>query len=398
MTVPSHSIPPQPSPGYPGYDVIVVGLGGMGSAAAYRLAARGQRVLGLEQFDPVHRQGSSHGGSRIIRQAYFEDPAYVPLLLRAYELWEQVGRDTDRDILRVTGGLMLGKETSQTVLGSQRSALEWGLEHEMLDAGQVRHRFPTMAPTKDIVALYEARAGLVRPEASVAAHLQLAERSGAELHFGEPVTGWSSDSSGVTVQTSRGSYRADRLVVAPGAWAGELLFDLGVPFSVERYVQYWFDPVGGTPAFLPDRHPIYIWEAGDKRQFYGFPAIDGPVNGVKVAFFRGGTPCTPETIDRTVHPDEVDRIRGYIRPRIPTLPGRLLQTTTCMYTNTPDQHFVIAHHPKDHRVTLACGFSGHGFKFVSVVGEIVADLAVDGSTRHPIGLFDPARLLTPAAS
>ncbi|MEY9968460.1 sarcosine oxidase [Streptacidiphilus sp. MAP12-16] len=376
------------------YDVIVVGLGGMGSAAAYRLAERGQRVLGLEKFSPGHNRGSSHGGSRITRQAYFEDPAYVPLLLRSYELWEQIERDSGRTIATLTGGVMVGRPDSLAVSGSLRSAGQWGLDHEVLDAGEIRRRFPTLHPAADEVAFYEAKAGFVRPEASVLAHLYLAARAGATLHFEETVTGWTANpsGSGVRVTTSEGVYTADRLVVCPGAWAPQLLTDLGVEFTIERQVMYWFAPDGGVEPYRPERHPVYIWEMDGGAQFYGFPAIDGPDGGAKVALFRGGAACTPETIDRQVRPEEVERISRHLSPRLPTLPGRLVKAATCMYTNTADEHFVIATHPAHQQVTVACGFSGHGFKFVPVVGEILADLAVDGATDHPIALFDPRRL------
>ncbi|MEV1287690.1 N-methyl-L-tryptophan oxidase [Micromonospora sp. NPDC049679] len=374
------------------HDVIVVGLGGMGSAAAYHLAARGQRVLGLERFGPVHNRGSSHGGSRIIRQSYFEDPAYVPLLLRSYELWEKLERDAGRDIVSLTGGVFVGRSDSLTVAGSLRAARQWDLPHEILDPGEIRRRFPTLNPRPDEIALFEAKAGFARPEATVAAHLQLAARHGADLRYDEPVLRWEAlPGGGVRVVTGDAFYTADRLVVCPGAWAPELLADLGVPFTVERQVMYWFQPQSGVAAFQPERHPIYIHEDAAGTQIYGFPAIDGPDGGAKVAFFRRGRVCTPDTVDRQVHPEEIQAIRDHLGRVLPPLAGRILRAATCMYTNTPDQHFVIATHPEHPQVTVACGFSGHGFKFVPVVGEILADLATGGSTAHPISLFNPRR-------
>ncbi|RCV48624.1 N-methyl-L-tryptophan oxidase [Marinitenerispora sediminis] len=377
------------------YDVVVIGLGGMGSAAAYHLAARGARVLGLERFGPAHDQGSSHGGSRIIRQAYFEDPAYVPLLLRAYELWERLERDSGADLLVRTGGLMIGRPDSRTVAGSRRSAEQWGLPHSMLDAAEIRRRFPTFTPEPDEVALHEERAGLVRPEATVAAHLRLAAAAGADLRFEEPAVEWDAPpGGGVRVTTPAGGYTAERLVVCPGAWAPRLLADLGVPLTVERQVQHWFAPRGGIGPFLPERHPIYIWEDAAGEQVYGFPAVDGPAGGVKTAFFRRGAECTPETIERRVAPAETAVIARHLATRLPDVPGAPLRAAACMYTNTPDEHFVIARHPRHSQVTVACGFSGHGFKFVPVVGEILADLATTGRTDHPIALFDPRRSRT----
>jgi sarcosine oxidase len=375
-----------------GYDVIVIGLGGMGSAAAYHLAARGQRVLGLEKFTPAHDKGSSHGGSRIIRQSYFEDPAYVPLLLRAYELWEQLANDTGLEVYRLTGGLFIGAPDAMTVAGSQRASQVWDLQHEMLDADEIRRRFPTLSPYPGDIALYEAKAGFARPEMTVAAHINLAESAGADLHFGEPVIEWSETAGGVSVTTARGTYTAGQVVICPGAWAPALLAEFGIPITVERQVLYWFDPRGGTTPF--EEHPIWIHEDSTGMQAYGFPAIDGPGGGVKVAFFRKGVVCTPETIDRTVREAEISEMRDRVARVVPALDGPCLHSATCMYSNTPDEHFVIARHPDSENITVACGFSGHGFKFVPVVGEILADLAIDGVTGHPISLFDPKRLVT----
>ncbi|GGG07761.1 N-methyltryptophan oxidase [Rhodococcoides trifolii] len=374
------------------YDVIVIGLGGMGSAAAFHLADRGQNVLGLEKFTPAHDKGSSHGGSRIIRQSYFEDPAYVPLLLRSYELWAQLAQESGEEVYRITGGLFIGREDSVTVAGSLKASQQWSLPHEILDAAQVKSRFPAFDLNDDEIALFEAAAGFARPELTVQAHIDLAIKRGATLQFGETVLEWAEIDGGVRVVTDKGSYTAGQVVICPGAWAPGLLEQFGVPIVVERQVLYWFDPVGGTTPF--EHHPIFIHEAADGMQDYGFPAIDGPDGGVKVAFFRKGQECTPDTIDRTVYPEEIEAMRTRVSETLPALDGDCLDTATCMYSNTPDEHFVIARHPDAANVTVACGFSGHGFKFVPVVGEILADLATTGRTEHPIALFDPRRLVT----
>jgi sarcosine oxidase len=374
------------------YDVIVIGLGGMGSAAAYHLAARGQKVLGLERFTPAHDKGSSHGGSRIIRQSYFEDPAYVPLLLRAYELWEQLAADSGHEVYRITGGLFLGPPDCETVAGSLAAAREWSLPHEVLDAREIAARFPNFTPAQDDIAVYEAKAGFARPEQTVQAHIDLASAAGADLRFGEAVLEWSETADGVRVKTATATYTAGQVVICPGAWAPKLLAEFDIPITVERQVLYWLDPVGGTGAFVDQ--PIFIDENSSGMQIYGFPAIDGPGGGVKVAFFRKGVECTPETIDRVVHPQEIAEMRARAGELLPALDGPCLHSATCMYSNTPDQNFVIARHPDCANVTVACGFSGHGFKFVPIVGEILADLASTGTTRHPIALFDPQRLVS----
>jgi len=374
------------------YDAIVAGLGGMGSAAAYHLAGRGKRVLGLERHTPAHDRGSSHGESRIIRQAYFEDPAYVPLLLRAYELWERLEEETGEVLMTLGGGLMIGPPDGALVSGSVASADEHGLPYEILEAPELKRRYPIFEPGPDVVALYEERAGFIRPEASVKAHLDRAASLGAELHFEERITSWETSPSGVRVETERGSYEAERLVVSAGAWAGELLGGLGLPLEVTRQILFWFRPVGGVEPYAPERVPIWIYEPDDGNMFYSFPAVDG-ASSVKAAFFRAdGKPADPETIDRKVHDEEVDFIRGYLARHVPSMNGEFVDAKTCMYTNTPDEHFVICTHPEHPQVSIAAGFSGHGYKFCSVVGEILADLTTEGKTDHPIGLFSPERL------
>ncbi|MEX2015814.1 MAG: N-methyl-L-tryptophan oxidase, partial [Candidatus Hydrogenedentales bacterium] len=342
------------------FDIIVVGLGGMGSAAAAHAAARGQRVLGLEQFEPGHTQGSSHGRSRVIRLAYFEHPAYVPLLRRAYELWRKLEADSGRRLLQVTGGLMIGAPESDVVSGSLRSAREHGLDHEMLDAAEIHRRFPPFTPRQGIVAFYEREAGSLFPEEANQAHLEMAARHGAGLHFEDPVEDWQILPSGaVEVRTTRDRYQCGRLILAPGAWAASLFKIDRLPLEVEPQVLYWFDPAGGAATFAPDRFPIYIWDLGGGVQFYGFPADDRGL--VKVAFFR------------SPHIDEKS-MRSALAPWIPALAnGRLVDSVSCKYTMTPDHHFVIGLHPDYPNVVLASPCSGHGYKFASVIGEILAD-------------------------
>lgn len=362
------------------FDVIVVGLGGMGSAAAAHAASRGKRVLGIEQFQPAHSQGSSHGRSRVIRLAYFEDPAYVPLLGRAYELWRRLEADTGRRLLQVTGGLMIGAPESEVVSGSLRSAREHQLDHEMLDAAEIRRRFPPFTPAQGTVAFYESEAGVVFPEEAIRAHLDVAADHGAHVHVDERVDDWRVTPSGtIEVTTSRSRYEAGRLILAPGPWASQLFKLDWLPLEIEPQVLYWFEPPGGSGPFAPNRFPIYIWDLGSGVQFYGFPADED--GRVKVAFFR------------TKNGDE-PAMRAALRPCLPALAaGTLVETATCRYTLTPDHHFVIGHHPEHEQVVIASPCSGHGYKFAAVIGEILADLAVDGATRHPIALFSPARFL-----
>jgi sarcosine oxidase len=373
-------------------NVIIVGLGGMGSAAAAHVSARGERVLGLEQFQPGHTQGSSHGRSRVIRLAYFEHPAYVPLLRRSYELWRRLERDTGRRLLQMTGGLMIGPPDSEVVSGSLRSAREHDLDHEVLDAAEIHRRFPPFTPEPGVIALHEHEAGVVFPEEAIRAHLDVAASHGAQLHFDERVEDWRVLPSGsIEVRTSHSRYECERLVLAPGAWAPSLFKIDWLPLEVEPQMLYWFEPAGGAAPFAPDRFPIYIWDLGHPTthsprrgapggggvQFYGFPADDG--QRVKVAFFRSAK------IDER-------SMRAALEPCLPALArGRLVDSVNCKYTLTPDHHFVIGAHPHHPKVVVASPCSGHGYKFASVIGEILADLVTSGTTRHPIGLFAPSR-------
>lgn len=370
------------------YDAIVLGLGGMGSAAAYQLAERGLRVLGLEQFTPAHDRGSSHGQSRIIREAYFEHPAYVPFVQRAYQLWQALEQRSGTSLLEITGGLMIGRRESELVSGALQSAQLHGLPHTLLSADELRQHYPLFQPHQDDVAVYEPRAGHLNPEACVSAHIAAARQAGAELRFEEAVVSWSVADGSVTVETACGRYHSDALVITAGPWASTMVPELTTQLEIERIPVFWFRP-GEIAPFAPERFPIYIWQQTNGRSFYGFPAIDG---AVKVAQHYGSQRTTPATIDRTVHPAEVAEMRAVLHEHLPALDGELVMTSTCMYTNSPDLHFIIDRHPAHQQVVIAAGFSGHGFKFSSAVGELLAEMVLDPSARPAIDLFRWSRL------
>lgn len=372
------------------FDVIVLGLGAMGSAAAYHLAARGARILGIERFTSPHDKGSSHGGSRMIRQAYFESPCYIPLVLRSYDLWRKLEANTGTKLLHITGGLTLGAADGKLVSHTVAAAREHSIPFEMLDTAEVRRRFPAITPLASDTAVLEPYAGYLLPEECVRAHLKLAAEAGAQLHFEEEVLEWSAAGGHAEVRTLKESYEAGHLVIAPGPWACEVLGDL-LPLRVTRQVMAWIAPRGGVAPFAPERFPVFLMEDAEGLPGYGFPAIDGPSGGMKAAVHGSNDVCTPATADRAIHAGDIERIRRKLAPRIPPLEGELLRAQTCLYTMTPDENFVIGAHPRAANCTIACGFSGHGFKFSTVVGEVLADLALTGVTSHPIDIFDPAR-------
>jgi len=374
----------------PGPEVIVVGLGAMGSAAAWQLARRGRRVLGFDRFSPPHTLGSSHGRSRIIREAYFEHPSYVPLIRRAYEGWAELERESGRRLLRQTGGLMAGPEGGVLVAGARRSALAHGLPHEVLDAAEIRRRFPGLAPPAEFVGLVEPRAGMLDPEASVESALALARRRGAELRMDEPVTSWRADGDGVAVTSPAGRWRADRLILSAGPWmkAPELLGPLGRRLQVERQLFHWFEPARTPGLFRADRCPVTIWEHAPGRVFATQPDAG---DGVKAGIHHDGELTDPERVRREPTADDERAMRRLMETYMPAAAGPLREARVCLYTNTPDHHFVIDVHPGHPQVMIASPCSGHGFKFAVVVGEILADLATQGRSRFDLAPFALSR-------
>jgi len=366
------------------YDLIVCGVGAMGSAACAHLAKRGARVLGLEQFGIPHSLGSSHGESRMIRLCYYEHPDYVPLLRRAYELWDQLERESGQKLLHMTGGIYMGPvpPRSEFIAGAMRAAQQHGLPHEMLDHAQLRARYPQFHLPDDYVGLFEPNAGFLLPERVVAAHAQSALRHGAELHGHEPVLDWQADSHGVSVRTARANYTADQVIFCGGAWSQRLLGEIGVKLVVTRQVLGWVWPKR-PELFALGVLPVWAIDNPDGTQHYGFPMHDGRP-GFKLSHHFHGAPTTAEAIDRIAHPEDEDDFRPTLRRFIPDADGPLLSMVVCMYTNSPDSHFIIDRHPRHERAIIACGFSGHGFKFSSVIGEALADLALHGRTPLPI--------------
>ena len=365
------------------FDAIIVGLGAMGSAAAYHLARAGRKVLGLDRFAPPHAFGSSHGQTRIIREAYFEHPLYVPLIQRAYELWADLQSQSGRTLFQPTGGLMIGRPDSAVVAGALRSATEHRLKFQLLPAADVRRQFPALRPAEEMVAVWEPRAGILFPERCIEAHLVLAREQDAELRYDEPVSRWEPSESGIRVRSARGEYNAEQLLLTSGSWVKSLLPGLSLPFSVERQVQFWFEPKNPA-AFQPTHCPIHIWEYEPGKHFYGFPDLG---EGVKVAGHHAGEITNPDTINRSVAPAEIEAMRSVVRRFLPDADGPLRSSVVCMYTNTPDNHFFLDRHPECPQVLIASPCSGHGFKFSSVIGEVLADLIARGESRFDLSLF-----------
>ena len=373
------------------YDVIVVGVGGMGSAVVCHLARRGLKVVGLEQFDIPHEMGSSHGISRIIRLAYWEHPGYVPLLRRAYQLWHELEKEVDERLLFITGGIDAGEEASDTVKGALLSCKIHDLPHEQLDAAALSRRFPGYHLASGLVAVYQPDAGFLLPERCIVAHVMAAQRLGAVVHARERVTGWQAQDESVLVTTNRASYQARKLIIAAGAWASKMvpaLEHLAVP---ERQVLIWTQPLR-PEYFRLGAFPVFNMEAPEGR-FYGLPVYGVP--GFKFGKYhhRSQRVDDPDHMDRECHMEDEEVLRAGLRRYFPDANGPTMAMKTCLFTNSPDEHFIIDRLEDSPQVAVAAGFSGHGFKFCSVVGEIMAELVLEGSTSLDIGMF---RLNRPA--
>ena len=371
------------------YDVAVVGLGGMGSAILAHCARRGARVIGLERFGRAHELGSSVGKSRMIRKAYFEDPAYVPLVTRSYELWRELERETGEELLQITGVLTVGPEGSEIIEGTRRAAREHDLPIHSLGRAEIRRRYPTVKLLDDEVAIFDSEAGVLKPERSIAAHLDVAQRSGAEMKFDLAMERWRATDRGFEVVLADGTrMTAKHLVLALGPWFQQILGELGVTISVQRNVQVWFAPT--KPDYHASRFPAFLVNRdGLPAPLYGFPDFG---EGLKAAFHGFGDLTDAEHVDRTVdHARDIAPLVCAMEEWMPGAAARVIGAKACMYSLTPDHHFVVDRHPEHPRLILCGGFSGHGFKFAPVIGEIAADLALDGGTRHEITFLSLGR-------
>lgn len=366
------------------YDVIVVGVGGMGSAVAAHCASRGQRVLALEQHAVGHEYGSSHGLTRIIRLAYFEHPSYVPLLRRAFALWRELEQGLDEPLLHVTGALDVGWAGSDVFEGSLRSCREHALPHEVLDAAELAARFPGWRPAPNAMAVLQSDGGFLTPERCIAAHVARAKSFGATVRERTRVMGWRAHNGSVQVDTVDGTYEAAQLVLTTGPWMSDIAPALQPLLMPERQVLGWFG-ISERAAFAPEYFPVFVLDA-DEGRYYGFPEYGIP--GFKIGrYHHHAERVHPDTMDRGCTPADESSLRAAVSRYFPAANGPLQQARACLFTNTPDEHFIIDRAPSAPDVLLVSPCSGHGFKFCSVIGEICADLVVSGQTEHEISLF-----------
>lgn len=384
------------------FDTIVCGLGAMGSAALYQLAQRGNKVLGLDRFSPPHDNGSSHGESRIIRQAIGEGEEYVPLVLRSYELWREIENETGKKLLTTTGGLTLESQKSEAIMHGRRDFLDqaircakkFNIRHEIFETADIRKRYPQFAVT-DERAYFEYDTGFLRPELCIEAQLDLARKHGAVVQTDETVVSvGNSGDSGVMINTSRGAYSAEKVIVTAGPWIGRFLPPAYARlFPVSRQVMYWFD-IGEDcrEAFAPPGFPIFIWifAEGGEFGFYGFPTLDG--KSIKVATEQFTAMTNPDHAQRAVSMEERQAMhKDYVQDRLPGISDRCASAASCLYTVTPDSNFVIDVHPDNDRIIIASPCSGHGFKHSAAIGEALAEQVIDGKSKIDVSSFSLKR-------
>lgn len=371
------------------FDAIILGVGGFGSGAFYHLARRGARVLGIERFDIAHDRGSSHGETRVIRKAYFEHPDYVPLLHRAYDLWNELEQESDRTLFHQCGLLLAGPPDGVTIEGARFAAGKYGLDIEELDPASLRDRLPGFTIPEGFAAVLEPIAGYLKVEECVRTHIERGQSAGGVLHTGEAVQRWESDGSTVRVTTDRDSYEAASLVITAGPWATQMIADLGVKLEVRRKPFLWC-PAPNEKFNAARPCPAWFYELPGFGEFYALPSIDGAT--IKAAEHSGGAlVADPLAVDRNLHPEDIERIAEFLKIGTPDVDPRPVRHSICLYTNSPDGHFLIDRLPGRENVVFGAGFSGHGFKFTGVLGEALADMALDGRTALPVEFLSLAR-------
>ena len=370
------------------YDVIVIGVGSMGAAACWYLARRNHKVLGLEQFDIPHEQGSHAGQSRIIRKAYFEHSNYVPLLERAYHNWKELEALTSSQVYYRTGIVYFGSPHSMIIEGTATAAHQYNIAIETITHEGALIRYPALHCPGHFQVLFQPDAGFVTPEKAISLYVSDAIHHNAEIRGREKVLEWKEGNSGITVITNRNTYTSDRLIIAAGAWSAKVIPSLPATLKVTKQIIGWVNPRKWNDFSLGN-FPCWFLGDDDGNIFYGFPILPaknfgGPV-GLKLALHKHGVEVDPDNVDRAVQRADEEILTQMLMKYIPEAAGNILTLKSCLYTNSEDENFIIDHLPGyDNKVTIASGFSGHGFKFASVIGEILADLAIKGQTDLPI--------------
>ena len=372
------------------FDIIIIGAGAFGSSAAYHLSKSTKKVLVIDRYSPPHAFGSSHGQTRIIREAYFEDPIYVPMLREAYTLWDELERESGEKLFLKTGGLMLGNKESHVIQGTLNSAQTYNIEHEVLDNQSIKNKFSSFNADEQTMGVYEHNAGILFPEKCIKTSLRLAEQNGVGLKFNETVLSIQYNANSVEIITDKGSYTAQKCILAAGPWMNKLIPELNLPLQTTRQVLYWYDIDKTNINYpSPENFPVFIWNTESGRHFYGFPDVG---NGFKIAFHDKGEECDPDHLNLNISIEEIEDMNQIIKSHF-HFSASFNNAVACIYTNTPDDHFIIDFHPDNNNIIIASPCSGHGFKFSSVIGKILADKALGNSIEFDLSPFELKRFL-----
>jgi sarcosine oxidase len=378
------------------YETIVIGLGAMGSASVYQLSKKGNKVLGIDQFAPPHKIGSTHGDTRITRQAIGEGEEYVPLSLHSYKVWDELEKKAGKKLLTTTGGLIIGSKNAKNFHGSNNflqttidTAKKFNISHSVLSTDELRKKFPQFRIEDGYIGYYEDNAGFLSPELCVETQIELAKQQGAQINLNEKVKQLLTLTDGsVEVSTDKGVYNANKVIVSAGPWINKFFPEYADLFKVYRQVLYWFAIKEGITPYLPENFPIFIFAGTGEDDIYGFPAIDGPQGGLKVAFEEYLTDTTPENVNREISREEIKRVyKKYITKHLPGVSDKCIKAVSCLYTVTPDSKFVIDTHPEYPQIIIASPCSGHGFKHSAAIGEALSELAVTGESQFDLSSF-----------
>ena len=387
-------------PGKTNFETIVIGLGAMGSASVYQLSKKGNKVLGIDQFAPPHGLGSTHGDTRITRQAIGEGEEYVPLSLRSYEIWDELERKTGQRLLTITGGLIVGDNRAEFLHGNNKflqttieTAKKFNISHSVLSADELKERFPQFRIKDTYTGYYEDRAGFLRPELCVKTQIELAKQQGAEINLNEQVEQLLPPTGGlVEVRTNKTIYKAKKVIVTAGPWIAQFFPEYAKLFKVYRQVLYWFEIKGDITPYLPGNFPVFIFAGNGENGVYGFPAIDGQRGGLKIAFEKYLTDTTPDRVNREISQKEIEQAyHNNFAKHLPGLSNKCVKAVSCLYTVTPDYKFVIDFHPEYPQIIIASPCSGHGFKHSAAIGEALSELAMEGKSRFDLSAFRISR-------
>ncbi|MQG12607.1 MAG: N-methyl-L-tryptophan oxidase [SAR202 cluster bacterium] len=372
------------------YDVIIIGLGAMGSASSYYLSKNGVNVLGLDTYEPPHKLGSSHGHTRVIREAYHEGISYVPIVKRAYDLWNELDHEIEEKLILEYGGMYLGDD-GKYLSDAKKSAKKYEIPISEFSSQEIKEKYKVLNPPKNFKGLLENRSGAVFPEKAISNFLSKSINYGSTHNYNEKVIDWNKESQIYQVKTNKNNYFAEKLIFSSGAWIKNLVPSLNLPIKIERQVLFWFDPIKDKDQFHYSNMPNTGWDLDNGIEFYTQPIIED--KGFKVAMHHNGKFISEDNLNRESNMDDLNIVKNFLEEYIPLANGNLLDSRVCVYTNTPDLDFIIDFYPEDENIIICSPCSGHGFKFTPAIGEICSKLVEKKQINYDLSEFSIKRLM-----